>query len=261
MTPFAATLRAEWSKLVSLRSTKILLALTVLLGVGLTALVAWVAGATFDNWDAAGRNEFEPIGTAMIGAILSAILLLVLGVKAATAEYRSGMIRLTLTATPRRRRVLGAKAAVVAALSLVAGLVLTIGMFLVAQAIFASYGMPSASLADGDALRAVIGNGVLAVQFPVMAMALGIVLRSTSGAVLGIFAIIFGPPFLGGLLPAWYGEHVVKYLPGAASDAIAMGHLEGVAEGLSPVIAALVVVAWLAVFLAGAWIVLERRDA
>ncbi len=261
MTPFAATLRSEWCKIVSLRSTKVLLALAVLLGVGLTALVAWVLGATFDQWDRAGRSAFEPIGTAMVGAILSAILLLVLRIKAATSEYASGMIRLTLTATPRRRRVIAAKAAVVALLTLVAGVLLTVAMFLVAQAIFASYGMPSASLADGDALRAVLGNGILAAQFPVMAMALGIVLRSTSGAVLGVFAMIFGPPSLGGLLPAWYGEHVVQYLPGAASDAISMGHLEGVADGLPPGLATLVVAAWLAIFLAGAWVALERRDA
>lgn len=261
MTPFAATLRSEWYKLTSLRSTKLLLSLAVVLGVLLTGLVAWAAGATFDKWDAAGRSEFEPIASAMIGAILSAILLLVLAVKAATAEYGSGLIRLTLTATPRRARVLGAKAAVVAALSLGAGLAGTAAMFVLAQAIFASYGMPSSSLADPDALRAVVGNGLLAAQFPVMAMALGIMLRSTSGAVLGVFAMIFGPPFLGGLLPAWYGDHVVQYLPGAASDAIAMGHLEGMPDGLPPAIAALVVIAWLAVFLGGARLALERRDA
>ena len=106
-----------------------------------------------------------------------------------------------------------------------------------------------------------LANGLLAAQFPVMAMALGIILRSTSGAVLPSSPMIFGPPFLGGLLPAWYGDHVVQYLPGAASDAIAMGHLEGMPDGLSPAIAALVVIAWLAVFLAAAWLALERRDA
>ena len=51
------------------------------------------------------------------------------------------------------------------------------------------------------------------------------------------------------------------YLPGAASNAIASSHLEGVPEGLHPAVATFVVIAWLALFLAGAWAARERRDA
>lgn len=50
-------------------------------------------------------------------------------------------------------------------------------------------------------------------------------------------------------------------MPAAAADAISIGHLEGAADGLSPAVAALVVAAWTALFLAGAWLALERRDA
>jgi len=67
-----------------------------------------------------------------------------------TSEYGTGMIRLTLTATPRRGRVLAAKAAVVGGVTLVAGLVTATVTFLVAQAVFAAHGVPTASLADGD---------------------------------------------------------------------------------------------------------------
>ena len=164
---------------------------------------------------------------SLIGGLLSTIFFLVIGVKAATGEYAAGMIRLTLTATPRRDRVLAAKAIVVSVLMTACGLVLAVAMFLVAQAIFASYGMPAASLGDGDALRAVLGTAVLSAQFPLIAMALGFVLRSTAGAVIGVFATLFAPAFLGGLLPAWFNEHVAIYTPGAASDAISIGHLEG----------------------------------
>lgn len=156
MTPFSATLRSEWCKLVALRSTRLSVVLALTLGIGMSALLAWLAGMTFDDWDAAGRREFEPIGLSLIGGLLSAIFFLVIGVKVATGEYASGMIRLTLTATPRRERVLAAKAIVVSVLMTACGLVLAVTTFLVSQTIFASYGMPSASLADGDALRAVL---------------------------------------------------------------------------------------------------------
>ena len=39
-------------------------------------------------------------------------------------------------------------------------------MFLAAQTIFAAYGMPSAGLTDGDALRVIVAGGVLSPQFP-----------------------------------------------------------------------------------------------
>jgi ABC-2 type transport system permease protein len=261
MIAFSATVRSEWTKLWALRSTKVGIALALLLGVGMSALFAWIVGMTHDEWNAAERADFEPIGTALLGGILSAIFFLVIGVKAATGEYASGMMRLTLTATPQRWRVLGAKAIVVSAVMLVAGLALTTAMFVATQAIFASYGMQSASLLDGDALRVVLANGVLSPLFPVIALALGFLLRSTAGALIGVFGVILGPPFLGGLLPAWFSDHMAQYMPGAASDAIAVGHLDGAVTGLSPAVAAIVVVAWMAAFLGAAWVVFERRDA
>ena len=150
-----STVRSEWTKLVSLRSTAVLVAVGLLLGIGLTAGLAVVAGVTWQDWDAADRRSFEPIGFALIGGVPSALIFIALGAKVATSEYGSGMIRLTLTATPRRGRVLAAKAAVVTLVTLAVGLALNVGMVAVAQAIFASYGIESAGLGDGDLLRAV----------------------------------------------------------------------------------------------------------
>ena len=261
MTQFSATLRSEWTKLSSLRSTKVMLACSLLLAVALTALLAIVVAKTVDSWEPADRRDYEPIGAALIGGIASAIFFLVLGVKAATGEYGAGMMRLTLTATPRRGRVLAAKALVVAAITIVAALVCNVGMFLVAQAILSGSALETASLADADTLRAVLGSSALAPLFPLIGLALGIVLRSTAATIVAVFAVIFGPPFLGGVLPqSWQGD-TLDYLPMSASDAITIGHLPDASAGLSPAAAALVVAGWLAVFLGGAWAVFERRDA
>jgi ABC-2 type transport system permease protein len=261
MTPFSATLRSEWTKLRSLRSTKVMLAAGLLLALALSALLANVVGNTWDDWKPADRRDYEPIGAALIGQLASAILFLVLGVKAATAEYGSGMMRLTLTATPRRGRVLAAKGLVVAAVTLVAALVCNVAMFLMAQVILSAYGLETTSLGDGDALRAVLASSALAPLFPVIGLALGIALRSTAATIIAVLAVIFVPPFLGGVLPrSWQGD-ALEYVPMAASDAIALGHLPGAAEGLSPAVAALVVAGWLVVFLGGAWALFERRDA
>jgi hypothetical protein len=66
---------------------------------------------------------------------------------------------------------------------------------------------------------------------------------------------------IGALLPQSWQDHVLIYLPGAASDAIAFGHLPDAPHGLSPVVAAIVLLGWTALFLGGAWAALERRDA
>ena len=261
MTPFSATVRSEWTKLAALRSTRIGVVLGIVLAVLPSAGLAVVIGVTWDDWDAAGRAEFEPIGAGLVGGILSAIFFLVIGARCVTSEYASGMMRLTLTATPRRGRVLAAKALVVGLISVVAGLVATLGMFLATQAIFDAYGLESATLGDADALRTVLLGSALSFQFPVIALALGFLLRSTAGAVVGILGVIFGPLFLSGLLPSWWGEDLFDYLPGAASDALVIGHLEGSGGGLSPAVAAVVTLAWMAVFVGAAWAVFERRDA
>ena len=123
------------------------------------------------------------------------------------------MMRLTLTATPRRGRVLAAKALVVAAVTLVAALVGNVAMFLLAQAILASYGIETTSLGDADALRAVLGSAALAPLFPVIGLALGIALRSTAATIIAVLAVIFAPPFLGGVLPqSWQGD-ALEYVP------------------------------------------------
>ncbi len=261
MTPFTATLRSEWTKLSSLRSTKVMLAASVILALALSALLANVVGNTWDDWKPADRRDYEPIGAALIGQLASAILFLVIGVRAATAEYGSGMMRLTLTATPRRGRVLAAKALVVTAVTLVAALVGNVGMFLLARWILKVYGIETTGLGDPDALRAVLGAAALAPLFPLIGLALGITLRSTAATIIAVLAVIFVPPFLGGVLPpSWQGD-TLEYVPTAASDAISIGHLPDTAAGLSPAVAGLVVAGWLALFLGGAWALFERRDA
>ena len=261
MTPFSATLRSEWTKISSLRSTKVMLALSLVFALALTALLALVVGNTWDDWKPADRRSYEPIGAALIGQLASAIFFLVIGVKAATAEYGAGMMRLTLTATPRRGRVLAAKALIVSAVTVVAAAVGNVAMFLLARAILSAYGIESTNLTDSDALRAVLASAALAPLFPVIGLALGIVLRSTAATIIAVLAVIFGPPFLGGVLPESWQGGTLDYVPMAASDAISIGHLPDAGAGLSPAVGTLVVAGWLAVFLGGAWAVFARRDA
>src|SRR4051794_13079862 len=102
-------IRSEWTKLSSLRATRVQLWLAVVLSPALSALAALIVGLTHHDWKPADVADFEPISFSFVGALLGGIVFAVLGVRAITAEYGSGVIRLSLTATPRRGRVVAAQ--------------------------------------------------------------------------------------------------------------------------------------------------------
>ncbi len=109
------SLHAEWTKLRTLASTFWLL----LTAAALTAAVS-VAAAAATRCPSGGCAD-DPAKISLTGIYLGQAVVAVLAVMAVSGEYGTGMIRLTLTATPRRLTVLAAKAAVLAGLILVTG--------------------------------------------------------------------------------------------------------------------------------------------
>ncbi|MFO7272853.1 MAG: ABC transporter permease subunit [Sphaerobacter thermophilus] len=259
--PLTATLRAEWTKLMTVRSTYVLLALSLLLSVAVTALVSWAAGWSWSEWAEADRAAFDPVINSFVGLLLATVLLVALSVGFVTSEYTSGMVRLTLTTTPRRGRVLLAKAGVIAAVTMVAGVIITVATFLTGQAVFAAYDVPTASLGDRDAALAVLATGLTTAVYPVIGVAIGYLLRRTAAAITVTLLLMFAPAFFGPLLPLRWQERVLAYLPGPATDSLAFGHLATDAPMyLERGIAAVVVAAWLVALLGAAYLVLNRRD-
>lgn len=272
-TSFLSTLGAEWAKLTSLRSTYVTLLVTLVLAVGLSGLITWAIGSSFDEWDPVAVATYEPIMMSFFGIVFGTILLCLLGVTFVASEYGNGMIRLTLTSTPRRGRVLLAKMIIIAVVTLVVGTVMAVSTFLIGQWILGLYDLPTASLSDPDAQRAILGLGLTAPVFPLIGAALGVLFRSTAAAISAVLALIFTPAIFGAMLPTWWQENVLRYLPDRAIDSFAIGPLmtrdasEGMAammgggtQYLDPNVGALVTVAWLVVFIGAASIALFRRD-
>jgi ABC-2 type transport system permease protein len=254
-----ATLVSEWTKLTALRSTRITVTLSIVLAVALSAITCIVIGITWDDWKPADRADFDAVSTPLIGGLVTAILFAVLGVRAVAAEYASGMMRLTLTATPRRGRVLLAKTAVVTAITLVAGSIATLAMVLAGPAIFDAYGIETGDLGSSDALRLLVGSSLLGPVLPVIGVALATMLRSTAGAITALLGLLFLPAILGPALPSFVEEHILIYLPGAASEAVTGDNTSD--HHLSSGAAIPVLAAWLAIFLGAAYATLTRRDA
>ena len=259
--PFTATLASEWTKLVTVRSTWITLALSLFVSTGITALVSWATGWSWGDLDASDRAEFDPILNSLAGSTFGAILFVVLGVNLVATEYASGMIRQTMTVTPRRGRVLLAKVIVVSAMVMVAGIIVNVATFLAGQAVFAAYDVPTASLSDGDALRSVLlGTAVTSPLLPILGICMAFLFRSAAIAITVVLAIVFMPSFFGPLIPRRWQEDVLAFLPGNASNSITTGNLTDGPMYLNPWLAAVVLAAWIVVSIVGTYIVLNRRD-
>ena len=254
---FIDTLASEWLKLTTLRSTYVTLGLGVALSIAMTALVSLAVGSTQDELPA----DLAPATFALVGNLFALTISAVFGVMAVAGEYSSGMIRLTLTATPRRSRVFWAKLAVLTPIMLMFGLITTLGMFLVGQAVLGAYGLPVTDLGDPDARRMVFGFAALMPVFPLIGLASGFLLRSTAGAITSVLALLWLPVFLVEFFPMWWRTNIFSLFPGAGVDSLTLSHIADSPTYSDPVIGALIVVAWLAAFIGAAYFSLSRRDA
>ena len=104
-----AALRYEWVRIATIRSTRICLALALVLAGGLAALIASPHYVEFDENGPVGRPVVEWWSAFEAPLAIAAVLASVVAAQTIGQEYRFGIIRLTLTAFPRRARILAAK--------------------------------------------------------------------------------------------------------------------------------------------------------
>jgi ABC-2 type transport system permease protein len=243
--PFAALLRSEWVKLRTLASTWWCLG-----GYAAVALAAgWLAAATTQSADDAG----SAVSVALIGFGFAQVALIVLGVLAMSAEFGSGMVLASLTAVPRRTRMLAAKTVVVA---LVCALPTAVTAVLCAVAARALTAVPGGvPLLSADVVRPLALQVAASVLVGVLGLGLGTLLRSTAGGLgLGAALVLVLPPVLavaGGRI----GGRVSQALP-----SLRTGQEAFLAVPTSWPVGLAVAGAWALVVWALAAVLLERRD-
>jgi ABC-type transport system involved in multi-copper enzyme maturation permease subunit len=251
-------MRAEWTKLFSVRSTGWTLLALVAATIGLGVLASWGTNHGWPQMSAADRAKFDPVSTSMSGLALGQLAIAVLGVMVISSEYSTGGIRVSLTTVPRRMRLLTAKALVFTGVAFVVGLATSFGAFYAGQPWFSERGI-GASLGDPGVLRAVIGGGLYVAASGLFGLAMGALLRRTAGAVTAAVALLLVVPPLMNLLPGAWGDAVVRYFSSNAGQQISYTHQSG--NYLTPWVGFGVYCLWWIVPLAiGAWL-MERRDA
>jgi ABC-type transport system involved in multi-copper enzyme maturation permease subunit len=143
-----------------------------------------------------GPMGVSSIQTALAGTAIGLIPLIVVGAMFITAEYRRGLIRVSLTASPRRGRLLAAKAVVIGAVSFVTGLIAAALAVAVGTRTLARTGIPLWPVPALTLARMVIGTAALLAVAAVLALAIGTIRRRSATAVAAVIVVIFVPYLL-----------------------------------------------------------------
>ena len=214
------------------------------------------------------------ITQTLIGVFAGLIAVAVVGAMFMTAEYRRGLIRVTFAATPRRGRVLAAKAVVIAAVTFVAGLVSAAVVVTLGQRMLRSRGVyvwPVTALTE---VRVIVGTAAVLAIAAVIALAIGTIARRGAAAVAAVIVVIVLPYLLTvttPLLPPGPTDWLARVTPAAAfavqqtliqySQVSNLYTPSGGYYPLPPWAGLAVLCGWAAVALAVAAFLLRRRDA
>ena len=179
---------------------------------------AYTVTGSGDIAPADGQQTGQPVERGLVGAFAGLIALIVVATLFITAEYRRGLIRLTLAASPRRGRVLAAKAVVVGAVAFVVGLVAAGVTLPLADHLAYSHGAYLLPAAAATKARLILGTAALFAVVAVLALAVGTLLRRSAATVTLMIVAIVLPYILATayVLPAGVAEWLTRLTPAAA---------------------------------------------
>jgi ABC-2 type transport system permease protein len=242
------TVRAEWARLWTVRSTWLFVLVATLGVAGISLLV---------GIDSRGEGQTEPGETVWIAVqtlgMIAMLLLLAMAAVSTTADHATGGILPTLQCTPRRGILLAARSTVIVATHAVVGLLLALLGAVLINRIAPVLALTWDEGADTlSALGYVYGLGTL------LAVGLGMLLRSTAGALVTVLGLMLVLPLLLGNLPLAWATDLAVLLPGSSALELTV---DAGPSGLTTTDARITLAAWAVGALAvGGWR-LMRTDA
>ncbi len=245
---------SEWIKFRGLLSNQVLAGLTFVLIVANAVLMPWAyvlrdRGSEKADYDAYPEMIIDK--TAYLGLLLAILAALLI-----TNEYRSGQIKTTLLATPKRTPMLLAKGIIVSLLSFLIGVVSAGIGYALAPWILAS-GNYSYSLPATEAVRLILGSGLYLAVLSILGLAVGALIRSVVASVLAVLCLALILPYVPQIFSA-AGASMTDYFPLQAGS-----RLLGVraAGDLDPWLGFAILVGWTFIAALAANFSLRRRDA
>lgn len=282
---FLGTLKSEWVKIRSVRSTYWTLFALVVVCVGIGALFSWgqterllslahdqtirgqqlppgIAKQVLAHREAEIRSN--AVAISLFGLLLGQLIIVVLGALTITSEYSTGMIRTSLSSMPRRGTLFAAKGVVFGAVALVTGVVTSFLAFFVGQAILSSQHV-NTTLGHSGVLREVIGGGLFLAVTGLLSYGIGAMLRHSAGAIASGIGLMFVLMILTQFLPSppsgWFGQaDIDKWIPFFAGAHIWQNQLIGI-NPFSVWVGFGVFCAYAAAAIIGGFVLFVRRDA
>ncbi len=251
---------AEWTKLRTVPSPAWLLIGTIALTVGASAMATAIVKCP-------ASCSADTTKLSLTGILLGQAAVAALAVVVVTAEYGTGMIRVSLAAVPRRSVLLAAKAVVVTAVVLAAGTIAVLGSVLAGRILLpgngfnAANGFAALSIFHGPTLRAAAGSVLYLVLIGLFSLGVSTALRDagiTTAVVLGVLYVV---PIVSDVIisPVWQ-HRLDRWAPTNAGLAIqATRGITKLPIGPWPGLGVLGL--WTAAALAAGWLVLRLRDA
>lgn len=188
--------RSEWTKLRTDSGNGWLFLGFVVLTLAVGAAVVMNA-----RCDAPGCGE-DATKLSLSGVMVGQVVVAVVAVLMVGNEYGTGMMQTTVAAVPRRLAVLFSKAAVLGAVTLVAGAIGVFGSLLIGrtvqpgQGFTEAHGYEALSPADSETLRAAVGSVLYLVLIGLLGLGIGLIVRSSATAIGTVLGLLFFFPIL-----------------------------------------------------------------
>ncbi|WP_131099269.1 ABC transporter permease [Streptomonospora litoralis] len=239
---------AEWSKLWGLRSTWLCLAVAVA-ATGGTALLGALA---MEASDTVG-DRVQANGLVSMSIMLSQFAMVAVASLIVTGEYATGAMRTTLTTVPRRGRMLLAKTAVLGVVSFVTGCLAGASTMAAGVAVFGD----AMVFETAPVVHAVVGTGGYMAGVSLFTMGLGVLTRSTAGAITAAIGVLMALPTISTMIGNETVSAVVDRMPATAGLPL----MTGIEDPYGWGVGTLWLAGWALLALAAGWALLARRDA
>jgi ABC-type transport system involved in multi-copper enzyme maturation permease subunit len=256
---FNDLVKSEWTKVRTVRSTMWTIGVTIVLGIGIGALVCAVTRAHWSSMNLGSRLSFDAPASSLVGLFVAQFSVGVLGVMVMTAEYSTGTIRATFSAAPKRSRVFAAKAFVFGLLAFVVAEFTSFVAFFLGQFLL-SAPATHATLSSPGAFRSVFGGGLYVCVLGLIAMGLGTIIRHTAGAISAFVGILLILPIIVQALPYQLTVDIRRFMPDRIGATL-ITTKGGFFDSFSPWVGMMILCIYAVVLLVIGNTLLQRRDA
>lgn len=269
---FFHVLKSEWIKVTTVPSTVILLSITLVVMIGLSALFAWSMASSQASAESFTSSDPEiaaqlaatdygelALNSPSAGIIFGQLLIASLAVVLIASEWGTGMIRSTMVAVPKRIPALLAKNLIIAAVAFVLGAGAALISYFVAQPFLAPEDIDFPITTDG-VLLSIINTGSVLALMAVIAMSIGTLLRNTAGGVVTAIGLLMVLPIIVQIfsgLADWIPD-AARFLPSSAGEQMVAISIAD--DALNQWQGALVLGGWALVLLVVSLVVTKKRD-